>query len=75
MRVAAWTGPAGRRDRLWAGQASTVVTRGASTTGTAARPPCSPECTDSGRTAEARPSAISGSSRAGSRIRGPGPSG
>ena len=74
-RVAARTSPATARDRLCGGHAITVVTAGASSTGTAARSPRSWARHDSGRTAEARPSAISWNSCAVSRTCAPGPSG
>ena len=58
-RVAARTRSATARDRLCGGHAITVVTVGASSTGTMARSWRRWARHDSGRTAEARPSAIS----------------
>ena len=58
-RLAVRTRSARARDRLCGGQAITVVTVGASTTGTATRSSRRCARADSGSTAQARPSAIS----------------
>src|ERR1700685_3910405 len=73
--VAVRTRSATALDLLCGGQAITVVTFGASSTGTAARSPCSWARHDSGETAQARPSATSCSNCAWSRTCGPGPGG